>query len=69
MAVPMAAQTHQILAGHVFSLGQAAVAWPQEGFLQLRLDHALDEMPHSFAHPGFDRIKPVLKKLGTCVSP
>ena len=62
--MPVPADRRYPLAGNVPSLRLVPVARPRQRFLELRLDQALDEMPDLIPNPRFDRVKPVLKKLG-----
>ena len=46
------------------SFGVPDIACPRQRLIEFRLDHCLDEPVHTVANGGFDRIEPVLKKLG-----
>jgi hypothetical protein len=47
---------------------RAAVAWPRQRRLELRLDHALNKAPHPIADARFNWVEPVVKKLGARLS-
>src|ERR1700751_990707 len=39
------------------------IARAHQCFIQLTLDHGLDEAAYPIAHPSFDRIKPIVEKI------
>ncbi len=68
MAVPVTDEACQDVVGLVPGLCRAAVAWPRQRRLELRLDHALNKAPHPIADARFNWVEPVVKKLGARLS-
>src|SRR5712671_357640 len=68
VAVPVPAQACRDVVGRVPGLCRAAVAWPRQHRLKLSLDHTLDKAPHLRADAHFNRVEPVVKKLGARLS-
>ena len=46
-------------------LRTAGVARARQRRVELALDHPLDELAHPIAHPGLDRIEPVVEKINS----
>jgi hypothetical protein len=47
------------------NFGVPGIACPRQRLIEFRLDHRLDETVHTIPHGGFDRIEPIVKKLGS----
>src|SRR6267142_4889421 len=59
--MPVASDTARILGSLLWAAG---VARARQCRLELGLDHRLDELAHPIAQAGFDRIKPIVEKMG-----
>src|ERR1700730_16120868 len=64
MAVPVTGDRGFILAARRYR--PPPIARAHQCLIQLTLDHGLDEAAYSIAHPSFDRIEPIVKKIHSC---
>src|SRR5712672_723080 len=64
VAMPVPTEPCRSAVSLVLCRCRAAVASPRQRRLKLSLDHALDKAPHLRPHTHFNRVEPVVKKLG-----
>ena len=68
MAVPVTVDARRNVVSPVPGLCRTTIARTRQRRLKLSLDHALDKAPHLGADARFDRIEPVVKKVGAAES-
>ena len=44
-------------------LRTASVAWPGQRHVEFTFDHGMDELANPLAHPGLNRIEPIVEKI------
>jgi len=46
-------------------LRMASVAWPGQRHVEFTFDHGMDELANPLAHPGLNRIEPIVEKINS----
>jgi hypothetical protein len=63
MAVPNSADRALAMANR--GLRTASVAWPGQRHVEFTFDHGMDELANPLAHPGLNRIEPIVEKINS----
>src|SRR6516162_3026763 len=66
MPVPVTADSHQAAIVTARRSRAPPIARPLQCLPQLALNHGLDEVAHTIAHPSLDRIEPIVEKIHSC---
>src|SRR5215475_10385912 len=63
----MTAGTYHVLRFPTRQLRMTSVARPRQCQVEFALDHRMDEFPNPIAQASFDRVKPIVEKVDSCL--
>jgi len=61
--MPMARNNRRNVAA-IRRLGSPSIAWARKNGIKLAANHRFDQSTNPVTDPGFDRIKPIVEKMG-----